>query len=173
MAAPDNHLSAGPHCRVTDSSNGREVHARGYPTVHAGVVPSSGPNAAAKSNTTPDNHFTTGPYRRVKRSGGWSVDKAGSYPTIHCWIISPTGIQIGIAPPDDHLIASPHCRVIRSASRYVNNAGGCPPVRSGTIPAAGVQITAIVAVKSAPNDHFTACPHCCMQRSAFRCVDGA
>src|SRR5206468_2627177 len=86
----------------------------------------------------------------------------GRSPIIHAWIVSPTRVQIrtGISSPDDHLTAGPDGRKILSANRRVGGAGGYPTVGGGIVSPTGVQIAA--AIMSAPDDHFSASPHCCV-----------
>ena len=58
-----------------------------------------------------------------------------------------------------------------SASGRIGRAGGCPTIRAGIVSPAGVENVA--AIKSAPDDHFTASPHCRVKVSGSGCVGGA
>src|SRR5439155_7672018 len=60
VAAPDNHLAAGPHCRVIFSAIGRVGGAGRCPTLAAGVVSPAGVQIAAVAVSAPDDHYTTG-----------------------------------------------------------------------------------------------------------------
>jgi hypothetical protein len=60
---------------------------------------------------------------------------------------------------------------MESGSGRVGGASGCPTIRAGTISAAGVQT--VGAIKSTPDDHFTAGPDCRVILSASGCVGGA
>ena len=177
LSAPDDHLAASPHCRVTSAASGRAGGAGGCPAVGAGIIPAASIISAASAvvHSAPNDHFAAGPDCRVKGSCRGRADGAGGCPTVGAGIISPTGVQTdGSATnsaPDDHFTASPHCRVIRSRSRRVVGAGGCPTVSAGIVFAASVEI--ISAIPSAPDDHFAAGPHCCVKLSGGGRVGGA
>src|SRR5205823_7611058 len=66
---PDDHFTAGPHCRVKVSGFGRVGGAGGRPTVRAGIVSPTGVEKVQASNSAPDDHFTAGPHCRVTVSG--------------------------------------------------------------------------------------------------------
>jgi hypothetical protein len=88
LSAPDDHLAAGPHCRVSVSGIGRVGGAGGCPTVGAGgVSPTRVKIAAIKA--APDNHFAAGPHCRVSVSAGGRAGGAGGCPTIGAGIVSP------------------------------------------------------------------------------------
>ena len=61
-------------------------------------------------------------------------------------------------------------RVTNSGRGRVGSAGGCPTVGAGIVSAAGVQQAGDI---SAPDDHFTATPHCCVTNSDRGGVGGA
>ena len=42
ISAPDDHFTAGPHCRVNVSASGRVGRAGGCPTIRAGIVSPAG-----------------------------------------------------------------------------------------------------------------------------------
>ena len=80
---PDDHVAAGPDCRVNVSWVGRIGEAGGRPGVGAGIVFA----ASVKSDSiavlsAPDNHFASSPGCRVKNSGIRRVGSAGGYPTV-------------------------------------------------------------------------------------------
>ena len=134
ITAPDNHLTAGPHCRVNVSLLRRIGDACRYPAIGAGIVSPAGVQIGAKrGGSAPDDHFAAGPHCRVQASRSRRVGSAGGDPTISAGIISPAGVQIGETPiwasaPDDHFAPSPHCGVNVSVSRHVGGASGCPGV---------------------------------------------
>ena len=109
-STPDDHFTAGPHCRVTESGSGRVGRAGGCPTIRAGIVSPAGvQERQLRSSSTPDDHFTAGPHCRVIGSGRGRVGRAGGCPTIRAGIVSPAGVQIA----DSHHIhprRSFHCR---------------------------------------------------------------
>src|SRR5207302_1035760 len=115
-----------------------------------------------------------GPDYRVIDSRRRRVGGAGCCPTVCAGIVSPAGAKIlrqVISAPDDHFTAGPDCRVMLSAKGRVGSAGGYPAVCAGIVSPAGVQISPpgavlIAAVISAPHDHFTAGPDCCVKLSA-------
>ena len=85
-AAPDDHFTAGPDCRVKVSASGCVGRADGCPTIGAGIIPPAGVQSAdAAGIPAPDDHFAPGPHRRVLPSGsgrvggaGWSPDVVGA-----------------------------------------------------------------------------------------------
>src|SRR4030095_2384924 len=88
-------------------------------------------------------------------------------------IVSPTAVQIEAVTqpaPDDHFAASPHRSVQGSGLGRVGRAGSCPAIADWIVPAASVEEGGHDAILSAPNDHFTACPHGSVTGSAIRCV---
>src|SRR5438045_9546069 len=94
VAAPDDHFTATPHCRVTFSCGGRVVSARGYPTVRAGIVSPAGIKiVAAAGISARDDHFSAGPDRRVLESIRRRVARAGRRPAIGCGLVCPAGVR--------------------------------------------------------------------------------
>ena len=104
-SAPDDHLAAGPHCRVIGPGVGHAGEAGGCPTVGAGIVSASGVervktrgrSATADPDPTPGDHLVAGPHCRVifpdlGRAGGGS-----GCPSIHGGIVSPAGVRIAAA----------------------------------------------------------------------------
>src|SRR6476659_7997965 len=131
VAAPDNHFTATPHCRVTLSCRGRVASPRGYPTVRAGIVSRAGVKiVGAAGSSAPDNHFSAGPDRRVLVSARRRVGRAGGRPAIRAGIVFPAGVPIARteSTPNDHFTASPDRCVVGSASGRVGDAGGCPAI---------------------------------------------
>src|SRR4030095_11228768 len=112
-STPDDHFTAGPHCRVNVSSIGRVGGARGRPTVHAGIVPPACVHEkwGDVDLPTPYNHLDACPNCGVIGSGLRGVLGASCCPVIGARIISPAGVhpEIGMnSTPDDHLAAGPH-----------------------------------------------------------------
>jgi len=80
------------------------------------------------------------------------------------------GVAVAAAVPVGvGVTASPDCGVPGPGSRRIRRAGGCPTIRRGIVFATSVQIIAL----SAPDDHFTASPHCSVPLTGTRCIDGA
>ena len=68
-STPDDHFTAGPHCRVISRPEGALVSAGGCPSIRAGIVsPAVFKIAAVAIHSAPDDHFVAGPDRRVKVS---------------------------------------------------------------------------------------------------------
>ena len=87
-AAPDDHLTAGPDCRMVVSGSGRVGGAGGRPTVGAGIVSASGVQTGAVVISAPDDHFAASPQRRVIEPGSGRVGGAGGRPTVRARIVS-------------------------------------------------------------------------------------
>ena len=81
-STPDDHFTAGPDCRVTDSGIGRVVGADGCPTIRAGIVSPASVERIKVISSAPHDHFTAGPHCRVTGSASGRVDGAGGCPTI-------------------------------------------------------------------------------------------
>ena len=163
VSAPDNHFTAGPHCRVRVSgsrarwwcwwlsncpcwdcisrrcSNGRCHHIRPRRSFHC------------RSRL---------PCDRLGQRARWWCWWLSNYPCRDCISRRCSHRRAAIIPaPDDHFTASPNCRVTVSGSGRVGGAGGCPTIRAGIVSPAGVQQD-VDTVNSAPDDHFTAGPDC-------------
>lgn len=169
--APDYHFIASPDSRVPGSCRGCIVGAGGYPTICVRVVCPAGVRIVKVVSTAPDYHFTASPDSGVIGSFRRRVSGAGSCPTIRAWIVLPSGVEIDIwirriviATPHDHLTAGPCCRVIYSAIRSVSNTGGRPTIRARIVFPTGIQILIAITILegSAPDDHVTASPDCCV-----------
>src|SRR5262245_6950558 len=76
-STPDNHFTAGPHCRVPNSGGRRVGGADGSPTVCAGIISATCPENLGIAKAAPDNHFTASPHCCVTGSCRWRVDDAG------------------------------------------------------------------------------------------------
>ena len=80
-AAPNDHLTARPYCRVRCPGFRRVDGAGERPTIDTRVVsPAGGQTPLVKILSTPDNHFSIAPHRCVPGSPGWP--DAGGCPTI-------------------------------------------------------------------------------------------
>jgi len=86
ISPPDNHFTAGPHCRVTTSASRCVYSAGSYPVVRARTVSSAGVEIVI---TAPDDHFTASPDCRVTDSGSGRGGSAGGYPTVGDRVVSP------------------------------------------------------------------------------------
>ncbi len=81
ISAPDDHLTAGPHCRVIVSAIGRIGRAGGCPAISAGIVPPASVQIAS-ANATPYNHFTAGPDCHVTAARLGHIGGAGGCPGV-------------------------------------------------------------------------------------------
>ena len=166
---------------MNESGRGRAGGAGGCPTIGAGIIYAAGVKIV-DAISAPHDHFA-GPHCCVLLSASGRVGGAGGCPTISARIVSPAGVQmardpinkiIKIPAPDDHFASCPDCRVPLSAIGCIDGAGGCPTIGAGVVSSAGVQKKGgIEIVKSAPDDHFTSCPHCRVIVSGARRVGGA
>jgi len=126
-----------------------------------------------KIGPAPDDHLAGGPDSRVIGSAIGCVESGGFHPIISAGIILPAGVHgvraTIIAAPDDHVVASPDCRMKVSGSGSVGSAGRCPTIGAWIVSAAGVQeVNYRFNIKlSAPDDHFTVSPNCCVRVSAM------
>ena len=134
---PDDHLAAGPHCRVKVSCSRRVGGVCGCPTVGAGIISPARVGHVLPS-AAPDDHFAAGPHCRVSPSASGRVAGAGGGPTVGAGIIPPAGVKravtvnVGASAPDDHFAAGPHCRVVHAASGRVGRARWSPCVVDAT-----------------------------------------
>src|SRR5439155_21231144 len=88
---PNDHFTAGPHCRVIGSGIGRVGPAGGHPTVSAWIVSPAGIQPAAAA---PDDHFAASPDCCVNN---WAVRRIGSggcRPAVRARIISAVGVVV-------------------------------------------------------------------------------
>src|SRR6266576_1246572 len=190
ISAPYDHLAASPYCSVKISTRRRIDGAGGCPTIRAGVVSPASTQKDGAIVSAPHNHLTASPDGCVTESRSRRISSANNCPTVRVRIVSSTGIEVVrkiSSAPDDHFAAIPHCRVRQSRAGCIGVADGCPAVCGGIVYppgtdswrcgwcwsrgrnrrvewlrniSAGVEIGG--AAISAPNNHFTAGPHCRM-----------
>ena len=158
-SAPDDHLTAGPDCRVTVSSSGRVVGAGGCPGICAGIVSPAAVQIARDRRSAPYDHFTACPNFGVHLSGigalvvlvAVQLSVPGSYPP-------PVFNSLPLlSAPDNHLTASPNCRVI------VRTAGALVVLvlsRYQCRDCISRQCSDRSGVSPAPDNHFAAGPNC-------------
>ena len=94
VSTPDDHFTAGPDCRVTDSAQ----WARWWCWWPSNYPCRDCISRRCSSNghdiiSAPDDHFTAGPDCRVTVSASGRVGGAGGCPTIRAGIVSPAGVQ--------------------------------------------------------------------------------
>ena len=141
MAAPDNHLGAGPDCGVAVAHARCISEGRDGPTICARIVFAArvqvGAGVGPGLKSAPDNHLSSGPDRGVSKAALGRVDRAGGCPTVRARIISPAAIQITagtVSAPRDHFTAGPDCCLITTAIRRAGHAGGGPRVIGASVP---------------------------------------
>ena len=127
----------------------------------------------AVGNSSPDDHFVSGPYCSVMIATVGRIDSARSQPGVCDRIVSTAGVEIiracRIATPNDHFTSTPYCGLRHSAIWRVDSARCHPSIQLGIVPTAGVQVVGKPIEKiPSPNDHFTASPHCRVDRPATR-----
>ena len=172
-STPDDHLAAGPDCRMKAPSGGRAGCAGSCPAIGAGLYLPPLFKAIATEKSAPDDHLAAGPDCRVSYRAGarqWCWWRSNC-PCWDCISRRCSNRMPIVSTPDDHFTASPHSRVILSGTRRVGGAGGCPTVRARIVSPAGVQ--SVAAIISSPDDHFAASPHCHVARPRIRRVGGA
>src|SRR6516165_4536641 len=137
------------------SLRGRVGNACCGPTIGASIVSPAGPQRKTADKSAPDDHLTPGPDCRMIVSALGRAGEVGRNPTIQSWIVPPARVQNRKTSPDDHLTPGPDCRKFLPASGRVCCAGRYPTVGARIVSPTGIQIAAI---RSAPDDHFTASP---------------
>ena len=99
------------------------------------------------------------------------IGGAGSYPAIGTGIVSSTRVPIvvntivGIPSPNDHLTPSPYCGRKVSPCRGAHHGRSRPVICARIVFPASVRKDSWVDIKwnnSAPDDHLTTSPHCCV-----------
>ena len=93
ISAPNDHFTAGPHCRVIKAGIGC-VGVGGCPTVGAWMIFSTGVKLGGNTLAAPDDHFTACPHSGVTVAGSGRVGDAGACPSVRARIISPAGVEI-------------------------------------------------------------------------------
>ena len=92
IPTPDDHFTAGPHCRVIKSAIGRADEARGSPTIGAGIVSPAGAQQDMGIQPAPDDHFAAGPDCSVNVPGH-GREGGGGCPTVCVGVVSPTRVK--------------------------------------------------------------------------------
>ena len=174
ISTPDDHFTAGPHCRVTVSGSGRVGGAGGCPTIRAGIVSPAGVEiAVAVASSTPDDHFTAGPDCRVRRSASGRVGGAGGCPTVRAGIVSPASVQ-KVWDAYSHPRRSFHCRSRLPCDRLGQRARwSCWWLSNYPCWDCISRQCSILRIRSAPDDHFTAGPDCRVTVSGRGRIGGA
>jgi len=179
-ATPDNHFTAGPDCRVSNSAKRHIDKTSRHPTVVSGTISAASVQVGMvrdRVSSTPDDHFAARPHCRVVPSCGRRARSRGSRPAVGARVVSPTSIKVAItttsnSAPDNQLAARPDRRVIGSCGRCISGAGRCPTVGYRIVSAASVQKLAGRG-EPAPDNQLATCPHRALTASCLRCVGGA
>ena len=111
---------------------------------------------------TPDDHFTAGPHCRVIFSGSGRIGGAGGCPTIRAGIVSPAGVQIVVRSHQLRPRRSFHCRSTLPCD-CIGQSGALVVLVAVQLSVLGLYLPPVFKSRttvSAPNDHFTAGPHC-------------
>jgi hypothetical protein len=91
IPTPDDHLTAGPHCRVTVAVKGHVCGAGSSPTIGVGIVSPAGVQIPG-ARSTPDDHFAVCPDSCVNVSGWGRVGGGGRCPTVRTGTVSSTRV---------------------------------------------------------------------------------
>src|SRR6266550_3688215 len=119
--------------------------------------------------TTPDDHFAASPHRGVTNSCSRCVHGVSGRPTIGAGVISTACVENAAAPaPDNHLAAGPYGGVLVSCGRHGIGTSSRPTIGARIVSSAGVEQGEEIV--SAPHDHLTPSPHCCMKTACVRRV---
>src|SRR5439155_21675004 len=76
LSAPDDHLTASPDCRVTESRGRRVVINRRHPTIRARIISPPSIQIATEIIAAPDDHFSASPHSREILPTIWRVGLA-------------------------------------------------------------------------------------------------
>ena len=153
-ASPHNHFTAGPNCRVRESTLGRIDDAGGYPAIRSRIVSPAGvENVEVVIKSAPDDHFIAGPDRGMTDSYRRHVSGSCGCPSIRAGIVSPASVQRNTiyAAPDDHLTAGPH----RSVESRPSGALVVLVAIQVSVPGSYLPpVLSIAEPSSTPDDHF-------------------
>ena len=168
-SAPDDHLAAGPNCRVRIAGAGRVGGAGGCPTIGAGIV------SAASVKISCCRHIR--PRRSSHCRSKLPCERLGQRARWWCWWLSKLSVPGLYLPPvfkdcrcksapDDHLTASPDCCVIDRA------AGALVVLVAVQLSVLGLYLPPVLkgaaVIVSAPDDHLSASPDCRVTGLAHR-----
>ena len=95
-SAPDDHLAARPHRRVSGARGGRAGGAHWRPTVRRRDCSARRCSNRAAVGSAPDDHLAARPHRRVTGARGGRAGGAHRRPTVRCRIVAPAGVQIAL-----------------------------------------------------------------------------
>ena len=131
-SAPDDHFTAGPHCRVNVSGSGRVGRAGGCPTIRAGIVSPAGVRKPRSCQLHPKRSFhcrSRLPCDRFGQRARWWCWWLSNYP---CWdcISRRCSYSPDADPsaPNDHFTAGPDCRVTGSGNRGISGGRSRPRI---------------------------------------------
>ena len=119
---------------------------------------------------TPHNHPCPGPHRSMVATSLWRIERRYRGPGICVGIISCAGPQFGICSPQgrettpyDHFCSRPNCRMAHSRCWLIDRRNRCPSICVWEISGTIVKRHKVkCAAETAPNNHFTTCPDCCV-----------
>ena len=154
ISAPDDHFTAGPHCRVIIAGRGRVGRAGGCPTIRAGIV---SPAGVSIRKSAPDDHLIASPYCRVFGSARGRVGGAGGYPTIDARIVSPAGVESwAMSVPPQTIISLP----VQTAVCKARALGALVVLVALQLFVAGLYLPPVFKNRpyATPDNHFTAGP---------------
>src|SRR5438552_5674772 len=130
------------------------------PSIHIALV---------LSCPAPDDHVAASPNCGVIVSRKRGICSACSCPSVGTRAVPASGIEIAdnFPPaPDNHFRACPNCSMLGSGSRRVDRGSGFPRVRGRVVLSTRVVVDVVAEVISAPDNHVTTSPHCCVEMSS-------
>ena len=172
-APPQTIISLPVHTAPCESrALGALRRAQWCPSICSRIVYAAGVQIVIRTiKSAPDYHFAAGPHCRVRLAAIRCIGDAGSYPAIGTGIVSAAcvpimvGSIVGIPSPNDHLTPCPYCRRKLSSCRGPHRSRSRPAICARIVFPASVCIESWVDINwnnSAPDDHLTASPHCCV-----------
>src|SRR6266542_2688285 len=154
VAAPDDHLLAGPHRDVAEPGLRGSGRRERSPLVCFGIVAGARLQIARRAEAAPHNHFRAGPHGRKGAPGRGSAHGAHRAPPVRRRIEARAGREpagAGLSAPDDHLLPCPHRDVVHARSRRVERRQRGPRVGHGIVAPARREVRD--AGVPAPHDH--------------------
>ena len=144
IAAPDDHFTAGPDCRVAPPGIRCVGDAGGCPTVRAWIVPPAGVEFLTTGSRFRPRRSSRCrsrlPYGRFGELEHLSCSWLSKYPTQGC-IFRPysTAGSFHRFRPRQSFPASPYCRVRISGRGRINRACGCPSISNEIVSRARIE----------------------------------
>src|SRR4051794_3171025 len=167
-SAPNEHLAAGPECRVVASGLWRRTKTGRGPNILIWPVSATcvqRPTVIA----SPDYHFISRPDSSVAVSNSRSVHHACRSPTIRDGVVPAACINgimaVALTTPHNHFVACPNSAVVVSDGRRVGQGSCSPSIAARIVSSAGIHQAKAIA-HAAPDNHFGPSPNNRMPKPA-------